>query len=156
MNEKRATSSIQPGSVFMTVNAYYQPMYFTDDNNGKYDFAHFLKDTVKFYCTYQKHLPDYWLFRCDLPDKTQIPDLYTFDKEDYPRRIMKNMIQHGLGPTAVLRLRDAAFCIEHGIDPLSEEGRHHTLIHNPDYVAKASRYGTGLHVIRAGEAVFPT
>lgn len=85
-----------------------------------------------------------------------IPDLATFENEGYHQRIGEMMGKQDLGPTEVLRLRDAAFCLEHGIDPLSDVGRHHNLIHNPDYIAEAPRYGTGLHVICAGEAVFPT
>lgn len=43
----------------MTVSAFYQPMFIADDSMGKYDFAQFIKDTVKFYCTDRKYLPDY-------------------------------------------------------------------------------------------------
>ena len=49
-----------------------------------------------------------------------IPDLATFENEGYPQRIGEMMGKQDLGPTEVLRLRDAAFCLEHGIDPLSD------------------------------------
>lgn len=156
METKTGQSSPQPGSVFMAVSAFYQPMFIADDSMGKYDYAQFIKDTVKFYCTDRKYLPDYWLFRCDLPDRNMIPNLASFDNDDYPRLIGEMMSKQGLWPTDVLRLRDAAFCLEHGIDPLSDAGRHHNLTNNPDYTAQASRYGTGIHVICAGETIFPT
>lgn len=155
MKEKTANDSPQPGSVYMTVNAFYQPVFLAE-GVGNYDFAEFVRDNVKHFCTDEKYLPDHWLFRCDLPDKTMIPTISTFDNDDYPRLIGAIMSQQGTGPAEIVRLRDAAFCLAHGIDPLSDAGRHHALIHNPDYIAEAPRYGTGLHVICAGKAVFPT
>ena len=141
----------------MMVDALYQPVFMaTNSYMPNYDFGEFVFDGWNNYGFQKKHLPDHWLFRCDLPDKKMIQTLGTFNNKDYPRRIGEIMGKQDLGPIEVLRLRDVAFCYEHGIDPLSDVGRHHNLIHNQDYLAEASRYGTGLHVICAGEAVFPT
>lgn len=93
---------------------------------------------------------------CEVPDKTLIPTIRTYDAADYPERMAGIMLENGLAPTAMVRLRDAAFCLANGLDPLSTQGSHSALILNPDYNAQADRYGTGVHVIRAGYAAFPT
>ena len=140
----------------MMVDALYQPVFMATNNYmANYDFGEFVFDGWNNYGFQKKHLPDHWLFRCDLPDETMIQATGPFN-DLYPRSIAKTMNKLGLGPTEVLRFRDAAFCYEHGIDPLADVGRHHNLIHNPDYIAEAPRYGTGLHVICAGQAIFPT
>lgn len=155
METKAKPDDTQPGSLYMTLNPFYQPMFIADDT-ARYGFGEFIRDNVTFYCTDRKYLPDYWLFRCDLPDKNLIPPMERSDMDGYPEKIAGIMRKRGLGPADAVRLRDAAFCIEHGIDPLSEAGRHRALLDNPDYTAHADRYGTGIHVIRSGEAIFPT
>lgn len=78
------------------------------------------------------------------------------DNTDYLQRLCPVLKQGKIHPSDVVRLRDAAFCCERGITPLSASAAHSALAENEDYKRLAHRFGMDDHVIRSGLAAFPT
>ena len=70
--------------------------------------------------------------------------------------VLVRFAKENIQPVNVMRLRDAAFCIEHRIPLFTEEAEHRALRNNEEYNRLADRYGTDRFVIRGGQAIFPT
>lgn len=96
------------------------------------------------------------MFRFDFKDKSKIPEIVATDNADYLQRLCPVLKQEKIHPSGVVRLRDATFCEERGIAPLSASAAHSALTENEDYKRLAYRYGMDGHVIRGGLAAFPT
>lgn len=134
----------------------YRPVGYRADIGGDDRFREFMSDMARKYGR-ERFIPDYWLFRFDHPDKALRRRLTDFGAGDrYRRRLSEVLHRQGVTPAHTVRFRDAVFCLSNGIDPISEPGCHEALLHNPLYRQQETRYGTGLHVIRSGQAMFPT
>lgn len=96
------------------------------------------------------------MFRFDFRDKSKIPEIRATDNADYLQRLCPVLKQEKIHPSGIVRLRDAAFCCERGIAPLSVSAAHSALTENEDYNRLAYRFGMDGHVIRNGLAAFPT
>lgn len=96
------------------------------------------------------------MFRFDFRDKSRIPEIVATDNANYLQRLCPVLKQGKIHPSDVVRLRDAAFCCERGIAPLSASAAHSALAENEDYKRLAHRFGMDGHVIRSGLAAFPT
>lgn len=96
------------------------------------------------------------MFRFDFRDKSKIPEIRATDYADYLQRLCPVLKQEKIHPSGIVRLRDAAFCCERGIAPLSVSAAHSALTENEDYNRLAYRFGMDGHVIRNGLAAFPT
>lgn len=96
------------------------------------------------------------MFRFDFRDKSKVPEIVATDNADYLQRLYPVLKQEKIQPTDVVRLRDAAFCEERGISPLSSSAAHSALAENEDYLRLAHRFGMDGNVIRNGLAAFPT
>lgn len=96
------------------------------------------------------------MFRFDFRDRSKIPEIVATDNADYLQRLCPVLKQEKIHPAGVIRLRDAAFCCERGIEPLSASATHSVLAENEDYLRLAHRFGMDGHVIRNGLAAFPT
>lgn len=96
------------------------------------------------------------MFRFDFKDKSKIPEIVATNNADYLQRLCPVLEREKIHPAGVVRLRDAAFCCERGIAPLSASAAHSALTENEDYNRLAYRFGMDGHVIRNGLAAFPT
>lgn len=95
------------------------------------------------------------MFRYDFKNRSLIPSIKD-DNADYLLRLSPVLARENIQPVNVMRLRDAAFCIEHRIPLFTEEAEHRVLRNNEEYNRLADRYGTDRFVIRGGQAIFPT
>lgn len=140
----------------LTLDPMYRRVSYQADVGGRERFLDFIRDRVEG-IKHERFIPDHWMFRFDNPDRELRGKIYhDTDGQDYIKQLSDELHRQGVMPTDCVRLRDAAFCLEHGIDPLSEEGRHDALLRNPTFQQEAERYGSGVHVIRNGLALFPT
>ena len=93
------------------------------------------------------------MFRYDFKNRNLIPPIKD-DNADYLLRLGPVLAKENIQPVNVMRLRDAAFCIEHRIPLFTEEAEHRALRNNEEYNRLADRYGTDRFVIRGGQAIF--
>ena len=96
------------------------------------------------------------MFRFDFKDKGMIPPILGTDNADYLERLCPVLEREKIHPSGVVRLRDAAFCEERGIEQLSSSAEHTALLENEDYKRLGHRFGMDGDVIRNGLAAFPT
>ena len=96
------------------------------------------------------------MFRFDFKDKGMIPPILGTDNTDYLERLCPVLERERIHPSGVVRLRDAAFCEERGIEHLSSSAEHTALLENDDYKRLGHRFGMDGDVIRSGLAAFPT
>ena len=96
------------------------------------------------------------MFRFDFKDKGMIPPILGTDNTDYLERLCPVLVRERIHPSGVVRLRDAAFCEERGIEHLSSSAEHTALLENEDYRRLGHRFGMDGDVIRSGLAAFPT
>ena len=96
------------------------------------------------------------MFRFDFKDKGMIPPILGTDNTDYLERLCPVLERERIHPSGVVRLRDAAFCEERGIEHLSSSAEHTALLENEDYRRLGHRFGMDGDVIRSGLAAFPT
>ena len=96
------------------------------------------------------------MFRFDFKDKGMIPPILGTNNADYLERLCPVLEREKIHPSGVVRLRDAAFCEERGIEQLSSLAEHTALLENEDYKRLGHRFGMDGDVIRNGLAVFPT
>ena len=85
-----------------------------------------------------------------------IPPILGTDNTDYLERPCPVLVRERIHPSGVVRLRDAAFCEERGIEHLSSSAEHTALLENEDYRRLGHRFGMDGDVIRSGLAAFPT
>lgn len=85
-----------------------------------------------------------------------IPPILGTDNTDYLERLCPVLEREKIHPSGVVRLRDAAFCEERGLEQLSSLAAHTALLENEDYIRLGHRFGTDGDVTRNGLAVFPT
>lgn len=85
-----------------------------------------------------------------------IPPILGTDNTDYLERLCPVLVRERIHPSGVVRLRDAAFCEERGIEHLSSSAEHTALLENEDYRRLGHRFGMDGDVIRSGLAAFPT
>lgn len=142
--------------VCLMLDAMYRRVSYQADIGGREMFLDFIRERVAGIKD-ERFIPDHWMFRFDYPNGELRGKIY--DEaigENYIEQLLDELHRQGVMPNDSVRLRDAAFCLEHGIDPLSEEGRHEALQRNPAYRQEAERYGSGVNVIRNGLPPFPT
>jgi len=96
------------------------------------------------------------MFSFDFKDKGMIPPILGTDNADYLERLCPVLEREKIHPSGVVRLRDAAFCEERGIEQLSSSAKHTALLENEDYRRLGHRFGMDGDVIRNGLAAFPT
>lgn len=96
------------------------------------------------------------MFRFDFKDKGMIPPILGTNNADYLERLCPVLEREKIHPSGVVRLRDAAFCEERGIEQLSSLAEHTALLENEDYKRLGHRFGMDGDVIRNGLAAFPT
>ena len=96
------------------------------------------------------------MFRFDFKDKGMIPPILGTNNADYLERLCPVLEREKIHPSGVVRLRDAAFCEERGIEQLSSLAEHTALLENEDYKRLGHRFGMDGDVIRNRLAVFPT
>lgn len=96
------------------------------------------------------------MFRFDFKDKGMIPPILGTNNADYLERLCPVLEREKIHPSGVVRLRDAAFCEERGIEQLSSSAKHTALLENEDYKRLGHRFGMDGDVIRNGLAAFPT
>lgn len=92
------------------------------------------------------------MFRFDFKDKGMIPPILGTDNTDYLERLCPVLERERIHPSGVVRLRDAAFCEERGIEHLSSSAEHTALLENEDYRRLGHRFGMDGDVIRSGLA----
>ena len=68
-----------------------------------------------------------------------IPPILGTDNADYLERLCPVLEREKIHPSGVVRLRDAAFCEERGIVPLSSSAEHTALLENEELEAEAIR-----------------
>lgn len=140
----------------LTLDPMYRRVSYQADIGGREKFISFICDRVEGVKD-ERFIPDNLMFRFDNPDRELRGKIFNdVVGENYIKQLSDELHRQGVMPTDCVRLRDAAFCLEHGIDPLSAEGRHDSLLKNPTFQQEAERYGSGVHVIRNGLALFPT
>lgn len=59
MKENTEPQTPQPGSIFMTVNAFYRPEVLVEKDNPDRDFTSFIHNNVKYFNEEHKYLPDH-------------------------------------------------------------------------------------------------
>ena len=72
------------------------------------------------------------MFRYDFKNRNLIPPIKD-DNADYLLRLGPVLAKENIQPVNVMRLRDAAFCIEHRIPLFTEEAEHRALRNNEEY-----------------------
>ncbi len=148
----------QPGSIFITLDAFGNLKDSAESLDKRHPFGDYIRSTVARLLE-DEPIPDHWMFRMDFPDRKTCllfsPPLNPKFRK-HPMHMIDRAFRAGASVSAAVRLRDAAFCLTHGIDPLSEQGKPYSLQNHPDYIAGADRYGAGIHCIRSGQAVFPS
>lgn len=80
------------------------------------------------------------MFRFDFKDKGMIPPILGTDNTDYLERLCPVLVRERIHPSGVVRLRDAAFCEERGIEHLSSSAEHTALLENEDYRRLGRKY----------------
>jgi hypothetical protein len=155
MEEKKMQAG-ESGSLYMTLDAFYRPVYLSMRGQGEEGFSRYISNNVRFHTASRELVPDYWMFRFDFRDKSLIPPILGTDNADYLERLMPVLERERIHPSGVVRLRDAAFCEERGIVQLSSSAEHTALLENDDYKRLGHRFGMDGDVIRNGLAVFPT
>ena len=88
------------------------------------------------------------MFRFDFKDKGMIPPILGTNNADYLERLCPVLEREKIHPSGVVRLRDAAFCEERGIEQLSSLAEHTALLENEDYIRLGHRFGMDGDVIR--------
>ena len=66
-----------------------------------------------------------------------IPPILGTDNTDYLERLCPVLVRERIHPSGVVRLRDAAFCEERGIEHLSSSAEHTALLENGDRMLDA-------------------
>jgi hypothetical protein len=155
MEEKKMQAG-ESGSLYMTLDAFYRPVYLSMRGQGEEGFSRYISNNVRFHTASRELVPDHWMFRFDFRDKSLIPPILGTDNADYLERLMPVLERERIHPSGVVRLRDAAFCEERGIVQLSSSAEHTALLENDDYKRLGHRFGMDGDVIRNGLAVFPT
>lgn len=146
----------ESGSLYMTLDAFYRPVYLSMRGQGEEGFSRYISNNVRFHTASRELVPDHRMFRFDFRDKSLIPPILGTDNADYLERLMPVLERERIHPSGVVRLRDAAFCEERGIVQLSSSAEHTALLENDDYKRLGHRFGMDGDVIRNGLAVFPT
>lgn len=85
-----------------------------------------------------------------------IPPILGTNNADYLERLCPILEREKIHPSGVVRLRNAAFCEERGIEQPSSLAEHTALLENEDYKRLEHRFGMDGNVIRNGLAAFPT
>ena len=155
MEEKKMQAG-ESGSLYMTLDAFYRPVYLSMRGQGEEGFSRYISNNVRFHTASREFVPDHCMFRFDFRDKSLIPPILGTDNADYLERLMPVLERERIHPSGVVRLRDAAFCEERGIVQLSSSAEHTALLENDDYKRLGHRFGMDGDVIRNGLAVFPT
>ena len=113
--------SVNPGSKIDLLQTLKRP---EDDNLFRSLIAKCLLDGSK-----QEKVPDNWLFRYDFPDAGKLPrELRRPVNELSFDTVCHATARQGIRPTRIVTLRDALYCQQEGIDPLSFDAETKTRI----------------------------
>lgn len=119
--------SVNPGAKIDSLQTLERP---DDDNRFRSFIAKCLLDASK-----QEKVPDNWLFRYDFPDAGKLPrELRRPVNELSFDTVCHATARQGIRPTGIVTLRDARYCQQEGIDPLSFDAETKTRIgFRPEY-----------------------
>lgn len=145
----------KPATVFVCVSpqAVTQAVQVVRHRCGEDDFRQFIYSRLDETRPEADFISDDWVFRYDIPDAGLLPPLDSeADQSAYFRDLRAIARQEGIVPSDIVTLRDAFFCRERGIDPLSPEGRHSEIRESPGYVVS----GTDFKIYSSQIGRFPT
>ena len=119
--------SVTPGSKIDSLQTLERP---DDDNRFRIFIARCLLGASK-----MEKVPDNWLFRYDFPDAGKLPrELRRPVNELSFDTICHATARQGIRPTRIVTLREASYCQQEGIDPLSFDAETKTRIgFRPEY-----------------------
>ena len=113
--------SVTPGAKIDSLQTLERP---DDDNRFRIFIARCLLGASK-----MEKVPDNWLFRYDFPDAGKLPrELRRPVNELSFDTICHATARQGIRPTRIVTLRDARYCQQKGIDPLSFDAETKTRI----------------------------
>lgn len=88
----------------------------------------------------QQRVPDNWLFRYDFPDKGKLPPELSNPTKELPfDTVSRAATAQDIRPTRIVTLREAHYCTQEGIDPLSFDAETKTRIGFPEEYDRGRR-----------------
>ena len=93
-----------------------------------------------------KNYPDYWLFQYTIPDDVllRIRQQERLIGPDFLQNSLPILLEEGVAPQCIVRLRDAAFCWQMNIPYLSPETELERLRHHDGYQRAMFCFGEGM------------
>ena len=93
-----------------------------------------------------KNYPDYWLFQYTIPDDVllRIRQQERLIGPDFLQNSLPILLEEGVAPQRIVRLRDAAFCWQMNIPYLSPEAELERLRHHDGYERAMFGFGEGM------------
>ncbi len=90
--------------------------------------------------------PDYWLFQYTIPDDVllRIRQQERLIGPDFLQNSLPILLEEGVAPQCIVRLRDAAFCWQMNIPYLSPEAELERLRHHDGYERAMFGFGEGM------------
>lgn len=113
--EEKKMQMAESGSLYMTLDAFYRPMYLSMRGQGEEGFSRYISNNVRFHTPGRVFVPDHWMFRFDFRDKVMILPIFVTDNADYLERLCLVLEREKIHPSGIVRLRDTAFCEERSI-----------------------------------------
>ena len=91
--------------------------------------------------------PDYWLFQYTIPDDVllRIRQQERLIGPDFLQNSLPILLEEGVAPQRIVRLRDAAFCWQMNIPYLSPEAELERLRHHDGYQRAMFCFGEGMN-----------
>lgn len=108
--ENEQNGTIKGGSVYITVDKFFNPMHISMKGTGEEGYQEFIQEDVE-KALKSEEMPDMSLMYYNVPDMSIVPLLREGNNEDYLKRLEKVMDAHGIMLQRYQRLSEVVYCL---------------------------------------------
>lgn len=108
--ENEQSETIIGGSVYITVDRFFNPVHISMKGTGEEGFQEFMQEDME-KALKSEEMPTMGLMYYNVPDMDIVPPLLEGNNEDYLQRLEKTMDEHGIMLQRYLRLSEVVYCL---------------------------------------------
>ena len=108
--ENEQNGTIKSGSVYITVDKFFNPVHISMKGTGEEGFLEFMQEDVE-KALRGTEMPTMGMMYYNVPDMEIVPRLREGSNDDYLRRLEKAMDGHGIKLHRYLRLSEVVYCL---------------------------------------------
>lgn len=108
--ENNQNGTLKSGSVYITVDKFFNPVHISMKGTGESGFQEFMQEDVEKALKCEE-IPTMGLMYYNVPDMGIVPSLQKGNNEDYLQRLEKAMEEHGIKLQRYQRLSEVVYCL---------------------------------------------